>query len=145
MHILKDTLDMLHEAGLIERKSLHKVSVHYITWWTYESASAKTTTTSHLAQAAAFQKRWDHCWIRSKAPHAFFRVRENYALSDRVRHHYRHKRTMYPLVSSLFLNILSRSRGLSANIATLSIQQRFYYTFSDIFLPPACMLFRLRM
>lgn len=57
VHILKNTLDMLHEAGLIERKSLHKVSVHYITQWTYESASAKTTTTSHLAQAAAFQKR----------------------------------------------------------------------------------------
>lgn len=71
VHILKDTLDMLPESGLIERKSLHKASLHYITLRTYESASAKTTTTSHLAQAAAFQKRWDHCWIISKAPMYF--------------------------------------------------------------------------
>lgn len=69
VHILKDTLDMRPEFGLIERKYLHKASIHYITLSTCESA--KTTTTSLLAQAAAFQKWWDHCWIISKAPMYF--------------------------------------------------------------------------
>ncbi len=71
VHILKDTLDMRPKFGLIEINFLHKASPHYITLSTYESASAKTTTTSLLAQAAAFQKWWDHCWIISKAPMYF--------------------------------------------------------------------------
>lgn len=39
------------------------------------------------AALSAPKNKWAHCWFSSKAPAAFFRVRDNFGLSDPIRIH----------------------------------------------------------